>query len=29
MAIIVFANRYEGDVRAIRDIVADLFLPEA
>jgi len=29
LAIIVFANRYEGDVRAIRDIVAELFLPEA
>jgi CubicO group peptidase (beta-lactamase class C family) len=29
LAIIVFANRYEGDVRAIRDVVADLFLPEA
>jgi len=28
LAIIVFANRYEGDVRAIRDIVADAFLPE-
>jgi CubicO group peptidase (beta-lactamase class C family) len=29
VAIIVLANRYEGDVRAIRDVVADLFLPEA